>query len=267
MSSLLSSLRSLGHSLLHVLIPPACAVCGRLVGEGDYICPACREAMEPVRLTRLDDNGLTRLFAPCGTVVRAASLLRYRPESLVAQLLMEIKYHGRPQLAFHLGQWMARELLPRDFFADIDALIPMPLTPERQKQRGYNQSEQLALGVSSATGIPVRTDVAERTSFRISQTRLTPEERRNNVRDAFSPTASFSKADQRGEGLLHPLFIDDVITTGASMSALIAAVEPKKFSVLSLALAGKLPLTSISEDEIELETGNSVTHTTFFFDE
>ena len=267
MLSLLISLRNLGHSLLHVLIPPACAVCGRLVGEGCYICPACREAMEPVRLTRLEDNGLTRLFAPCGMVVRAASLLRYRPESLVAQLLMEIKYHGRPQLAFHLGQWMARELQPRGFFADADALIPMPLTPERQKQRGYNQSEQLALGISDVTGIPVRTDVAERTSFHISQTRLTAEERRNNVEGAFSPTAAYRQAVMRGEGLHHPLFIDDVITTGASMAALISAVAPAKFSVLSLALAGIHPLTAISEEEIGRETSSAVTRTTVLFEE
>lgn len=267
MSHLLTSLRRLGISTLHVLIPPTCAVCGRLVGEDCRICPACRETMEPVRLADPADNGLTRLFAPCGDVVRATSLLRYHPETLVAKLLMELKYHGRPQLACHLGQWMARELQPKGFFADVDALIPMPLTPRRQKERGYNQSEQLARGISAVTGLPVRTDVVQRTSFRISQTRLSAEERRNNVEGAFSPTAAYRQAVMRGEGLHHPLFIDDVITTGASMTALISAVAPAKFSVLSLALAGMHPLTAISEEEIGRETSSAVTRTTVLFEE
>lgn len=267
MSRPASFFHRLSYSTLHVLFPPSCAVCGRTVGEGSRICAGCSAEMEPVRLAKLNDNVLTRLFAPCGKVVRAASLLRYHPDTLVAQLLTEIKYHRRPQLALHLGEWMAGELAPRGMFKDIDALIPLPLTPKRQQERGYNQSERLACGISRITGIPVRTDIVERISFSISQTRLTGDERRKNVQQAFRPTEAYLQLLSQGKGLRHPLFIDDVITTGASLSALTVAVAPPEFSILSLALAGHHSLASLSEDEIQRETSADITRTTVYFDE
>lgn len=215
--------------------------------DGEIICSRCMQDLEPARLGPSDDNLLTRTFMQSLPVVRATSMLRYRGESAVADLLMTIKYRHRPRLTQQLGQIMAQRFMDEGIFSEVDAIIPMPLTPKRQKQRGYNQSEQLALGISKMTGIPVRTDVMERTTFRLSQTRLLEEERRENVRGAFRRTASYDQACAEGHGLKHPLLLDDVITTGATLSALGTALAPPRASILSLALAGPHSMPLITD--------------------
>lgn len=243
----------------HVLFPPSCAICGTWVPEGVDVCEDCVAEMERVRLSELDDNVLVRLFMQAAPVVRAASLLRYSPETRVAGLLAEIKYRHRPELARRLGRWMAWELEGRGMFRGIDALVPLPLTPERQKERGYNQSECLARGVSDVVGLPVRTDVARRLFFHTSQTMLSGEERRANVEGAFAPTESYGELCARGEGLRHPLLIDDVVTTGASLMALARAVEAPSLSFLTLAMAGAYHARYPSDEEVRRETGDEVT--------
>lgn len=265
--SITSLIYRAGVSVRHVLFPSTCAVCGRIVEEDAFVCGACREDMEPVRLDSLDENALTRQFMFCGHVVRAASLLRYHPNTMVAQLLTEIKYHHRPALARHLGRWMAQELVPRGMFEGVDALVPLPLTPGRKKERGYNQSEQLALGISSVTGIAVRADLVKRTTFRISQTHLTATDRRRNVEGVFAPTDVYQQALSQGTAPRHPLLIDDVITTGSSLSALASVIEAPDISILSLALAGQHSTVFLSDEEIQREISHETTRTSVYFDE
>lgn len=215
--------------------------------DGEVICHHCMQDLEPARLGPSDDNLLTRTFMQWLPVERATSWLRYRADSSVAELLMEIKYHHRPRLAQALGEMLAEHFLGEGIFMGVECIIPTPLSTKRQKQRGYNQSEQLAKGISKVTGIPVRTDVVERTTFRLSQTRLLEEERRENVRGAFRRTAAYEQACAEGHGLSHPLLLDDVITTGATLSALGAALNAPSVSLLSLALAGPHSLPLITD--------------------
>lgn len=244
-------------TLRELLFPARCVLCGRLIPERQWVCDRCDAQLERTHLDPAGDNALVRAFWGHEPVVRAMGVLQYRVDSSVSDLLVAIKYQRRRELARKIGRWMAGQL-PEAFFEGIDALIPMPLTPERQAERGYNQSEQLALGLQDVTGLPVRMDVVERTSFRISQTRLMGQERRDNVRNAFRQTEDYAEACRQGQGLRHPLLIDDVITTGASISALCAAVAPPQVSFLSLALAGHHPTPYASAEDIlreqELET-------------
>ena len=187
------------------------------------------------------------------------SLLRYHVDSPVADLLQQMKYHKRPRLTRQIGRWMARELMRSGIFEGVDALVPMPLTPSRQRERGYNQSERLARGISDVTGIPVRADVVERVSFQVSQTRLMGDERRLNVLGSMRRTAIYEAECLRGAGLRHPLLVDDVITTGASISALAEALSPPCVSILSLALAGVPMLPHLTDEQITREMDASVT--------
>lgn len=202
------------------------------------MCQHCREELPHANIGPLDDNALTRLMMGMLPIVRAGSMLRYRPESAVAELLMEVKYKHRPQLARSLGRWMGEYFMPKGMFEGVDALVPMPLTPSRLKQRGYNQSELLALGISDVTGIPVRADLVERAEFKISQTRLTRAERRSNVEGVFRLAKGASATFMQQGGIRHALLVDDVITTGSSLLALGEVLNVERVSVLSLALAG-----------------------------
>jgi ComF family protein len=131
---------------------------------------------------------------------------------------------------------MAEEMKPAGFLDGIDILLPIPLSKKRYWQRGYNQSEMLARGMSEVTGLPVITKAVRRTNFRQSQTSLTRKERQENVEGTFvlrHPELLENK---------HVLLIDDICTTGATLLACSEAIRSVKgihISILTLGLTKK----------------------------
>ena len=146
-------------------------------------------------------------------------------------MIYDIKYHDQKEQGELIGQIMVERHQPYGFFDDIDAIVPLPITKKRNWMRGYNQSYQVARGISMETGIPVYNDVVERTHFTKSQTHQTAMVRRINVRDAFQ----LVKAEKiKGK---HLLLIDDVVTTGATIISCaqeLAKAEGVRISVLSI---------------------------------
>src|SRR5690606_16754160 len=103
---------------------------------------------------------------------------------------------------------------PEDVVAERAAVIPVPLATVKQRARGFNQAERLAVAVARRWGVPVWNDVLVRTRATPSQTRLTPGERLANVHGAF--LAPIEHAHRfRGQ---HLILVDDVLTTGATLN-------------------------------------------------
>ena len=178
------------------------------------------------------DNAVAQLFWGLLPVERAAALFFYEPHSETAQLLYQLKYNQRPDIGEDMGRVMAQEMQLARYFDDIDVLLPVPLSPKRLRQRGYNQSEMLARGISDITRLPIDTRAVCRDHFHQSQTSLTRLERRGNVEDIFR-----LRHPKRLEGR-HVLLIDDVCTTGATLMACgeaIRHVPGIRISVLTLA--------------------------------
>ncbi len=131
--------------------------------------------------------------------------------------IQALKYQERKQLAAPLAAYLIGYLEQHPI--PIDALVPVPLHPERLTQRGYNQSDLLATHVGEALNIPMRTDLIVRTRNTQQQVHLNRNERRENVQQAFEP-AHGSGLD--GEAIL---LIDDVCTTGATLIACAEALQ------------------------------------------
>jgi ComF family protein len=130
-----------------------------------------------------------------------------------------------------MGEIMARQMSKAGFFDGIDALVPMPLTWRRQWKRGYNQSMEMARGIKSVTGLPIYNKVVKRTHFRQSQTTQHAYERMMNVEDAF-----LLKKGGRIEGT-HILLVDDIVTTGSTITACaseLAKAQGVRISILTM---------------------------------
>ncbi|MCD8266658.1 MAG: ComF family protein [Prevotellaceae bacterium] len=220
--------------LLDLLIPRYCAVCHEpLTPTERLVCGRCLLGMPYTRINDLQDNEVTRLFYGRFPIERGYSHIYYGKDAPTHPLLMQLKYGHRPDIGRVMGLLIGLQLRRKGFFEGVDAIVAVPLHWRRQLRRGYNQSAQLAKGLGRATGIPVRKGIARRRVNNTSQTRMNDgSQRRDNVEGIFAA---------RQTGLRHLLLVDDVLTTGATITAcadaILLANPDMRFSVLTLTKA------------------------------
>ena len=218
-----------------MISPRLCVVCGnRLAVTEEVVCSKCY-----LHLPRTDfdndlyENVMAKLFWGQIKLEKATALFYYEAHAETAKILYELKYKNHPEIGVVMGRMMAKELMRSGLFDDIDAIVPVPLAKKREWQRGYNQSLELAKGVSEVTGLPIANLVIRRTKFVGSQTQRGRWERNENVAHVFE------LVDENISGQ-HLLLIDDVVTTGATIIACAKEMQKAsnvKISVLALGFA------------------------------
>jgi ComF family protein len=154
-----------------------------------------------------------------------------------AAMVHALKYSGWSAMAVPMAARMARIDLPDDVVRERTALVPLPLSPVRERERGYNQAERLASALASHWKLPVWREVLHRTRETRSQVRLTPSERAGNVSHAFASAPAF-RARLRGA---HIVLVDDVITTASSLNAAAAALAEGGARIISYLTFGRAP--------------------------
>jgi len=169
--------------------------------------------------------------------VRAVRSVTGMHEGTGAALVHALKYDGWSEVAHSMANLMARLRFPDDVVQERAALVPLPLSPTRERERGYNQAERLATALSALWRIPVWPDVVFRTRNTRSQVRLTPSERTGNVAQAFAVQSSMR---HRLTGA-HIVLVDDVLTTGASLNAAALALSTGGARIISYITFGRAP--------------------------
>jgi ComF family protein len=189
-----------GRSIVR-LAPPWCAVCGRpfwtLAGESVPPASPAAQVCGPCRSRR-----------PGFTYARSAAAY----EGTVREALHAFKFSGKTALAGPLGDLLL-ETCARGVPVAPDLVVPVPLHPARERERGFNQAALLARRVARGLGVPLDVRALRRVRATRAQTDLSGAERRANVRGAF---AVRDRANLAGR---HVLLVDDVLTTGATISA------------------------------------------------
>lgn len=221
-------------SLLNLVFPKLCVCCGGVLMEGEEnICLTCLYTLPRVVDKDYTNNKVMDLFLGRIMLEKATAWLHFEKETAVQNILHHIKYKDKDKFARQIGEIMANEI--PDFFASIDAIVPVPLHPKKEKMRGYNQSVEIAKGVQGVMGLPMFSQLLERTRFSETQTHKNKEERWKNTEGLFAlaPNDGF-------EGK-HLLLIDDVLTTGSTAIACLKCLEQipnVRLSFLSLAFGG-----------------------------
>ncbi len=171
-----------------------------------------------------------RTWSPSLSAARYAFVLEPPADDLVHAL----KYEGWPELADFMGQELARLDLPETVSSGRSAVVPVPTTSGRLRSRGYNQAELLARRLAEDRHLPMCRAIL-RTAEGLSQTSLTPAERRENVRGAFS------QVDRavRLIGGAHVVLVDDVLTTGATASEAAATLMGMGAATVTLVAFGR----------------------------
>ena len=153
--------------------------------EGEEnICLTCLYSLPRLAKQDYTDNRIMDLFLGRVKLEKAFSWCMFEKQTSVQNILHHIKYKDKDYLARQMGEIMAREM--PDFFADIDAIVPVPLHTKKQKIRGYNQSQEIAKGVQKVVGLPIFSKLLTRTRFSETQTHKNKEERWKNTQGLFS---------------------------------------------------------------------------------
>lgn len=202
--------------LFDLLFPRSCVVCGERLGETEkWLCTSCFLSLPRTNFAAYPEtNPMVDFFERHFVPERVAAWFYYKHGSPFSQIIHELKYHHQPEIGHFIGRKVVEEFASHRFFDDIHGLIPMPLTKRRERQRGYNQCQKIARGISEATGIPILDGVVARNRFYESQTRMSTQERKANVDGAFELVAPEAVKNR------HVLVIDDVVTTGSTMVSL-----------------------------------------------
>lgn len=190
-------LRALGALLAHALSPAACAACDAPVPREAVFCATC--AATVIRLPPGEDDGTEKplAFAAFGGAIATA--------------LRRLKYEERPDLARPLGHLLRGTA--REARLQAEVVVPVPLHPRRLVERGYNQAALLGGAVATELGVPLLPRGLTRLRNTPQQARMGRQERLGNVAQAFQVR------DARAVRGRRVLLVDDVATTGATLSA------------------------------------------------
>ena len=156
-----------------------------------------------------------REFFPESPVADAWALWVFEKAGALQRIHQAIKYSNKPYFGTLLGR-MVGHVVRRNSTRLFDGIVPIPLHPSRLCERGYNQSEPIAAGISEVLGVPVESTLLRRAIATRSQTGLSAADRAANIAAAFNATQAAAS--------LRLLVVDDIITTGATLSAAAASL-------------------------------------------
>jgi len=236
-------LRAAGAGLADLLLPRVCVVCQRPLAarERGVVCGRCWSCLDTLPYPQCARCGHPHIKHSCRwcellpPFVRAVRSVCWAPSGAGGAIVHALKYDGWRAAAEGMAERMSRLAWPVDVIEERTALVPVPLSRARLRERGFNQSDLMARSLASRWRIPVWTDALARARDTESQTRLSPRDRLRNVAGAFD-VSSATSSRLRGA---HVMLVDDVVTTGATMNACAEALVARGARILSYVTFGR----------------------------
>src|SRR5205807_10520964 len=183
------------EAAVSLLYPSVCTICGRSIRAGEYLCdqcetkavrivaPFCEKCSEPF------EGAITSAFtcANCAhrTIYFDAAVAAYRGRGIVREVIHQFKYTRQIHLRHLVARWLGAALEDerlRD--CNFDLIVPVPLHPTRERERGSNQASLLSELLSAQTSIRTQR-VLQRVRYTTTQTALDRSERMENLHNAF----------------------------------------------------------------------------------
>ena len=212
------------NAIVTWLWPGRCPLCRGRSGTRSDLCHGCHSALPWLH------TACQRCAAPLASSARTCGQCQRKPppfdracaavryEKPVDRLVLNLKYHRRLEFARTLGELLATRLQAMASpDAMVDFIVPVPLHAARLRERGYNQSLEIARVVARQLGAPIAARAARRVRATAAQTALPLKQRARNVRNAFAVDRSL-----RGKRVA---IVDDVMTSGHTVGALAKALR------------------------------------------
>ncbi len=234
-----------------LLLPRRCIVCGRiLLTEERHLCLFCMADLPLTHFWNQTHNIMADRF---NSVIQehldksdlfgneqyayAAALFFYNSDADYRKIPYRLKYHGARSVGRYFGKALGKYLATAEQFRDVDLVVPVPLHWTRKWERGYNQAEVIALEIADELHAEAGPHILRRVRRTRTQTKLGVEEKARNVKGAF-------EAISVQTGARHILLVDDVFTTGSTLTACFTALRSVfppsvRISVATLGFVGR----------------------------
>jgi ComF family protein len=221
-------------NFVELFFPRLCMACSNpLFSHESELCNLCHYHLPRTNFQKDLNNPVAQLFWGRVNIEYATSYFFYNKGSRYQQILHQLKYKGKKEIGYHLGKKFGDEILG-SHFSNVEIVIPVPLHPSRQRKRGYNQAEWIAMGLSESLQKPLDNKSLVRTNSSTTQTKKGRYDRWTNVEGIFRATLPERLTNR------HILLVDDVVTTGATLEAcasVILSLNNTRVSIATLAVA------------------------------
>ena len=219
------------RDFLQLFFPRYCLACQQqvLTPSEVLLCTSCAYTLPQANVHNAQDRDIMHKLYSQLPISHACAMYRLRKGGGVQRLVYALKYGNKPQVGLFLGKKYGTVLRSVPWHQDWDLIVPVPLHSARLRQRGYNQSSLFAQGLSTVLEVPWSDDCLRRTRNTKTQTKKSRLERLCNVEGAFCVTNPERVAGQ------HVLLVDDVVTTGATLSACAATLVAHGVRAVSIA--------------------------------
>ncbi|WP_299259516.1 ComF family protein [uncultured Aquimarina sp.] len=220
--------------LAYLFYPIYCAACDNPLYKNERIlCTSCRHKLPLGNFHKVNAKKIEKVFYGRAKIENATSLLVFEKDSLVQNLIHNLKYRGREEIGKELGIWLGQELTQLPDYQNIDYIIPVPLHPKRLRERGYNQVEKFGREIAKKLDTEYIDFVLKKNSYNEKQSKNSRLTRWINTSETFGI---------QNESLLinkHILIVDDIVTTGATIEACIQVLKTIpgiKISIATMAI-------------------------------
>lgn len=194
---------------LDILFPNRCIACNSIILSKEVVCPLCMDKISFTNWKWNSNNALKERTKLLFQIENAYALMNFEKQGLSQELIHQLKYQNREKI----GEFLAKLTVEKLDFGDYkpDLLVSVPLHPKKEKERGYNQLHFFTETLSKYYQIPFSHDVLQRKSNQTAQAKKDKSSREKTENP-------FQIKQLPNQNIQHLLIIDDVFTTGNTMS-------------------------------------------------
>ncbi len=202
------------RDLAYLFYPISCAACDNALYKNERtLCTSCRHQLPLGNFHKVNAEKIKKVFYGRVKIENITSLFLFEKDSLVQNLIHNLKYRGREEIGIELGKWLGKELSQLPEYQLIEIVIPVPLHPRRLRERGFNQVEKFGIEIAKEIGAKYLDSALKKKSYNKKQSKHGRFTRWKNTSETFSVQNESLLANK------HILLVDDIVTTGATLEA------------------------------------------------